>query len=158
MSATTQLADRLAARRRPRDAEGRAAAPPMRGAGRVLVAAYALLALAAAGRSIYQIATQFERAPFAYSLSAAAAIVYGLATAALVAGRRRLAWAAICFELAGVLAVGLVSAIAPELFPADAVWSHFGKGYGYVPAVLPVLGLAWLESTRRVPVAGETAA
>jgi hypothetical protein len=23
------------------------------------------------------------------------------------------------------------------------VWSHFGSGYGYLPLVLPVLGLLW---------------
>jgi hypothetical protein len=29
------------------------------------------------------------------------------------------------------------------------VWSGYGSGYGYLPAVLPILALIWL---RRVPV------
>jgi hypothetical protein len=31
------------------------------------------------------------------------------------------------------------------------VWSEFGAGYGYVPAVLPFLGLAWLRRTTGSP-------
>jgi hypothetical protein len=38
--------------------------------------------------------------------------------------------------------------VEPELFPDDTVWSRFGSGYGWVPAVLPFLGLAWLWHTR----------
>ena len=38
--------------------------------------------------------------------------------------------------------------VAPGLFPDDTVWSRFGAGYGWVPAVLPFLGLAWLWHTR----------
>jgi len=29
------------------------------------------------------------------------------------------------------------------------VWSGFGQGYGYVPLVLPFLGLLWLWRTGR---------
>jgi hypothetical protein len=28
------------------------------------------------------------------------------------------------------------------------VWSVYGIGYGFVPLVLPILGLAWLWHTR----------
>jgi hypothetical protein len=28
------------------------------------------------------------------------------------------------------------------------VWSVYGRGYGFVPLVLPVLGLLWLRRTR----------
>jgi hypothetical protein len=28
------------------------------------------------------------------------------------------------------------------------VWSRFGAGYGYVPVILPVLGLMWLWQSR----------
>jgi hypothetical protein len=31
--------------------------------------------------------------------------------------------------------------------PDETVWSSFGAGYGYVPLVLPVLGLLWLRRT-----------
>lgn len=121
----------------------------MTGIGRVLVIVYAIMALAATGRSFVQIVEDFENAPVAYVLSAAAAVVYIVATIALVnAGSRRwylVAWVAICFELVGVLVVGILSFVAPELFAHDAtVWSGFGYGYFWVPLVLPVLGLWWL--------------
>jgi hypothetical protein len=132
--------------------------PPQRtlGVGRVLIAVYAILALAATARSLVQILTDFDAAPLAYTLSAVAGVVYILATVALV--RRgpvwyRIAWLTIGFELLGVLVVGTLSVFDPELFPADSVWSHFGSGYGFIPLALPVLGMIWLARQRRV-VAG----
>ena len=125
-----------------------------RGLGRVLVALYAVLAVAATARSIYQIATKFDEAPVAYLLSALAAAVYILATVALaVPGRawRAVAWATISLELAGVLVVGTLSIVDPALFAHDSVWSWFGRGYVFIPLVLPVLGLIWLAyGDRRV--------
>ena len=126
----------------------------MTGIGRVLVIVYAIMAMAATGRSFVQIVQDFGAAPVAYSLSAAAAVVYILATTALVkAGSSRwyvVAWAAVCFELAGVLIVGTLSFVVPELFAHDAtVWSGFGYGYFWVPLVLPVLGLWWLAKGGR---------
>ena len=122
------------------------------GPGRILVALYALLALAATGRSVLQILEYFDRAPLAYILSAVAAVIYLVATVALVRGDRtsvRVATVAISVELVGVLAVGLASYLVPSAFPDKTVWSHFGAGYGYVPLVLPVLGLWWLRRVRR---------
>ncbi|KZE90131.1 hypothetical protein AVP41_01541 [Microbacterium sp. TNHR37B] len=121
----------------------------MTGIGRVLVVVYAIMALAATGRSFVQIVQDFSAAPVAYLLSAAAAVVYILATVALVKSGSRawyvVAWVAICFELAGVVVVGTLSLVVPELFAHDAtVWSGFGYGYFWVPLVLPVLGLWWL--------------
>jgi hypothetical protein len=121
------------------------------GAGRVLVVVYAILALAATGRSVFQILTKFDEAPVAYSLSAVAALVYVVATAALVARGQaayRAAWAAIAFELAGVLVVGTLSILDPQLFPDDTVWSRFGSNYLFIPLVLPILGMAWLVKRR----------
>jgi len=121
------------------------------GPGIVLVAVYAVLALAATGRSVLQISEYFSRAPVAYVLSAVAAVIYVVATVALARGDRtswRVALVAICVELAGVLVVGLASYLVPEAFPDKTVWSHFGSGYGFVPLVLPVLGLLWLRRTR----------
>lgn len=121
------------------------------GVGRVLVAVYGILALAATGRSVSQILSRFDEAPLAYSLSALAAVVYILATIALIApgaAWRRIAWITIGFEMAGVLIVGLLSVFDPELFPHDTVWSHFGSGYVYIPLVLPALGLFWLWRAR----------
>ena len=37
---------------------------------------------------------------------------------------------------------------APELFADETVWSHFGQGYGYIPLLLPIVGLIWLRRTR----------
>ena len=114
------------------------------GPGRLLVAVYAVFALAACARSGVQLATRFDRAPLAYLLSALAAVVYVVATVALIRGARRVAVAACLVELVGVLAVGAASLLAPSAFPDATVWSAFGQGYGYIPAVLPVLGLWWL--------------
>ena len=47
-------------------------------------------------------------------------------------------------ELVGVLVVGVTSLLVPEEFPDATVWSEFGAGYGYVPLVLPLVGLWWL--------------
>ncbi|UYM05129.1 hypothetical protein [Solicola gregarius] len=121
------------------------------GFGRVLVAVYAVFALAATARSLVQIATRFDEAPVAYLLSAFAGIVYIVATIALGLGRdstRRLALVTIVVELVGVLAVGTLSLADPDLFPDATVWSDFGQGYGYVPLVLPFVGLWWLRRTR----------
>ena len=46
----------------------------MTGIGRLLVAVYGVLALAAIGRSFVQIASRFDEAPLAYTLSALAAV------------------------------------------------------------------------------------
>lgn len=121
------------------------------GFGRLVVVVYAVFSLSAGVRSLYQITTGFAAAPMPYLLSAFAAAVYVVATVALARpGPRwhRLATAAVAVELIGVLAVGLLSVLAPELFPEASVWSHFGQDYGYVPLVLPVVGLAWLRRSR----------
>jgi len=115
----------------------------------LLVSLYVILSLAALGRSGYQIATKFDEAPVAYSLSAVAAIVYVIATIAIIrantTGGARLATIALIFEALGVVGVGLLSIIDPELFPSDTVWSHFGQGYLFIPLVLPFVGLWWLR-------------
>ncbi|CAN5291013.1 MAG: hypothetical protein H0V13_04120 [Nocardioidaceae bacterium] len=121
------------------------------GPGRVLVAVYAVLALSATGRSVVQLVTKGDEAPVAYTLSAVAAVVYIVATVGLARstpGSRRVAWVAISAELVGVLLVGLLSVVDVTLFDDASVWSDFGQGYGYVPLVLPVLGIAWLLRTR----------
>ncbi|UJP11333.1 hypothetical protein L2X99_07380 [Microbacterium sp. KUDC0406] len=124
----------------------------MTGIGRVLVIVYAVMALAATGRSLVQIIRRFDEAPLAYTLSALAAVVYILATLALIkAGRPgwyTVAWVAIAFEMVGVLVVGTLSLTAPALFGHDSVWSYFGMGYLFIPLVLPVCGLWWLRTHR----------
>lgn len=121
---------------------------PSRGWLSLLVSLYAILSLAAVGRSGYQIATKFDVAPLAYSLSAVAAVVYVVATIALVMAARpwarTLAFAAVIFEATGVMVVGTISLVFQELFPADTVWSGYGQGYLFIPLVLPFIGLWWL--------------
>jgi len=122
-----------------------------RGIGRVLIIVYAILALAATGRSVYEIIAKFDQAPFAYTLSAVAAVVYIVATVALIAPGPvwyRVAWITITFELVGVLTVGTLSLFLPELFAKASVWSWYGMGYLFIPLVLPVLGMLWLRRTR----------
>ena len=118
------------------------------GPGRLLVAIYALFALAASARAGVQLATKFSHAPVAYLLSAFAGVVYILATVTLAVGSptaRRIAILSCSVELAGVLAVGTWSLADPATFPDATVWSGYGSGYGYVPLVLPVFGLLWLR-------------
>jgi hypothetical protein len=121
------------------------------GPGRVLIAVYAVFALAATARSGVQLSTRFHQAPLAYLLSALAAVVYLVATVALARASRvsrRVAAVSCAVELAGVLAVGTLSLLDPAAFPDATVWSVFGQGYGFVPVVLPVLGLLWIRRTR----------
>jgi hypothetical protein len=134
---------------------GSAALPPAEdpdavaaGPGRVLVALYGFFALAAGARAGVQLATDFAAAPVAYLLSAVAAAVYLVATVGLARGGpggRRTATVACSIELVGVLTVGTLSLVDRAAFPDASVWSVYGKGYGFVPLVLPVLGLLWLR-------------
>jgi len=122
------------------------------GPGRVLVAVYGVFALSATARSVVQIADSFGAAPAAYTLSAVAAGVYLVATVALArsGGTARLvAWVAVSTELVGVVAVGTWTVLDPGLLADETVWSAYGAGYGYVPLVLPLLGLGWLWRTSR---------
>ena len=97
---------------------------------------------------------KFDDAPLAYLLSALAGVVYILATVGLAGTRpwaRPLAWAAVGFELTGVLVVGTLTVLDAAAFPDDTVWSFYGRGYGFVPLVLPLVGLWWLHRTRALP-------
>ena len=70
------------------------------GFGRALVAVYAVFALAASARSIFQLATKADEAPVAYALSALAGVVYVVATFALLYMNQPLKldylWASLC--------------------------------------------------------------
>lgn len=124
------------------------------GPGRLLVTVYAVFALAATARSAVQISTRFDEAPLAYLLSAFAALVYVLATICLTRGSRTargVATLSIVVELVGVLSVGTLSLLDPQAFPDATVWSDYGRGYLFIPAVLPLIGLWWLRATRQNP-------
>lgn len=122
------------------------------GVGRLLILVYAVFAVSSTARASFQVITKFEEAPLAYSLSLLSALVYILATVSLARSGttwNKVAVAAVVFELVGVLSVGTLSFVAPELFDHTSVWSGFGSGYGYLPLVLPILGLIWIRKARR---------
>ena len=119
---------------------------------RVVIALYAILTLAALGRSSFQVITKFDEAPLAYSLSAVAAVLYLVATITLAysarSAARTIATVVLSIELGGVLAIGAASLALPQLFEDATVWSQFGLGYLFIPLFLPILGLWWLRRGR----------
>lgn len=118
------------------------------GFGRMLVAVYAVFALAASARSIYQLIAEVDAdTAVPYAMSAFAGIVYIAATYALATNHRRLALITIGTELVGVILVGILTLVDAELFADQTVWSEFGRGYGFIPLVLPFIGLWWLRQT-----------
>ncbi len=147
--------DRLESKLQAHDA--RPATPSSgKGFGRVIVLVYAILAISATARGAWQLIDHGATAPLPYSLSLFAGIIYIVATIALAKGGgnwRLVAWLAVSFELLGVLAVGISSLVAPGSFPDQTVWSNFGQGYGYIPVLLPIVGLIWLARTKPKPIA-----
>ena len=121
------------------------------GPGRLLIAVYAVFAISATARAGYQILTKFSEAPLAYLLSAFAAVVYVIATVSLAKPGRtwfKVSVAAVLVELVGVLVVGALSVFDAVQFPHETVWSLFGRGYAFIPLLLPILGLIWLYRRR----------
>jgi hypothetical protein len=120
------------------------------GFGRLLILVYAVFAISSTARASFQVITKFEEAPVSYSLSLLSAVVYLLATVSLAKSGptwKTIALASVIFELIGVLTVGVISLLVPELFVEASIWSGFGSGYGYLPLVLPILGLLWIRKT-----------
>jgi len=125
------------------------------GPGRLLIAVYAVLAIGATVRSLYELATKFSAAPVSYSLSLFAAVVYVVITICLIRGTaraQRIAQAGMWIELVGVLVVGTLSIVNKELFvnpetgkAVSSVWYWYGRDYLFVPLVLPVLGLLFIR-------------
>src|ERR1044072_3537178 len=86
-----------------------------------------------------------------YAIFALAAVVYIVATVCLARGNRasrRVATVSIVVELVGVLTIGTLSLVDSKAFPDATVWSGYGQGCGDVPLVLPVVGLLWLRKTQ----------
>ncbi|MBZ4323871.1 hypothetical protein [Streptomyces huiliensis] len=123
-----------------------------KGPGRLLVWLYGVFTVAAASRSLVQMALHFGDAPLAYVLSAVAAVVYAFITYSLVRGgegARRAALVCCALELLGVVTVGTWTLADPGAFPDATVWSDYGMGYLFIPVILPVTAMVWL---RRAPV------
>ncbi|MEU6376424.1 hypothetical protein [Streptomyces sp. NPDC046909] len=121
------------------------------GPGTLLVWLYGVMVVGAVSRSVYQIATEFDRAPLAYSLSALAGVVYGFITYTLVRGgetARKAALVCCAAELVGVLTVGTWTLVEPSAFPDATVWSDFGMGYVFIPVLLPLSAIYWLRKAR----------
>ena len=109
----------------------------------LLVAVYFVFSLAAMARSSYQLVTKYEEAPFAYWLSLVSGLIYATGAFALITRRLSLIKVTMVIELVGVVLVGLLSYLTPSLFGHPSVWSQFGSGYGYIPLVLPIVGIFW---------------
>ncbi|MEU5511061.1 hypothetical protein [Streptomyces fungicidicus] len=121
------------------------------GPGLLLVWLYGVMVVGAVSRSAYQIATEFDRAPLAYTLSALAGLVYGFITYTLVRGgetARRAALVCCAAELVGVLTVGTWTLVEPSAFPDATVWSDYGMGYLFIPVLLPLTAVYWLRRAR----------
>ncbi|MFW2514548.1 hypothetical protein ACNI3K_12315 [Demequina sp. SO4-13] len=115
----------------------------------LLMVAYAVLGLAATGRSVVQISTKLAEAPVPYLVSGASAALYVLIAVALWRGWRAVAIWGTGIELAGVLVVGTLGYVVPEWWPDETVWTGYGSAYGWVPLVLPVVALVVLLRARR---------
>lgn len=114
-----------------------------------LIVAYAVLALAALGRSSFEISTKFGDAPLPYTVSAISAVLYTVITFALWRGKNRLALIGSSIELVGVLTAGALGYIESAWWPKSTVWTGFGSGYGWIPLLLPILALWALVRARR---------
>ncbi|MFH8491425.1 hypothetical protein [Streptomyces longisporoflavus] len=126
------------------------------GPGIVLVWLYGVMVVGAVSRSAVQISTDFHKAPLAYTLSALAGLVYGFITYSLVRGgekARKAALVCCAAELVGVVAVGTWTLAEPSAFPDATVWSDFGMGYLFIPVILPVTAIFWLNKARRASAA-----
>lgn len=139
-------------------AAGRRAAPLRTGRSRsergfatILIALYGVLAFAATGRAVFEVAAKFGQAPLSYGLSLLSAVTYVVMTVLLVrrGGRSRAALWVCAFELTGVVVVGTLTTLDPRIFGAHTVWSQFGIGYGLTPLILPVVALTYLAAQRR---------
>ncbi|MFG3348880.1 hypothetical protein ACGF1Z_27940 [Streptomyces sp. NPDC048018] len=133
------------------ETEGARTGRLVKGPGLLLVWLYGVMSVGAVSRSVYQIATEFDRAPLAYGLSAVAAVVYAFITYTLVRGgetARRAALVCCAAELAGVLTVGTWTLVEPSAFPDATVWSDYGYGYVFIPVLLPLTGIWWLRTSR----------
>jgi len=125
--------------------------PPQAGPGRLFTLLYGIFAVGASSRAAVEVLTKFDRAPVSYALSAVAAVIYVAGFVLLLRwghpGSRRALRVLCMVELTGVLTVGTLSVLRPDLFPKPSVWSMYGMGYLFIPAVLPVFVLRWLHRT-----------
>jgi len=117
--------------------------------GRIaLVVFYAVLGLAAAGRSVVQVTTKFSDAYLAYSVSLLSAVLYAVIAVAIWRGAYQLALWGTSIELAGVIIVGTLGYVESSWWPDETVWTGYGSAYGWVPVLLPITALYLLIQER----------
>lgn len=118
-----------------------------RSIGQILAVSYPFLALATGVRASYQLCCKPGVTDYLPpTLTAVAASCYLLATVGFVKRKPWAWWLAVSllvFESAGVLVVGSLSLVRPELIGRTA-WHGFGVDYGFFPLFQPLLGLLWL--------------
>ena len=113
-------------------------------AGVILGISYPVLALSTGFRAVFQIMEgEVINAPWLTMLGAA---FYLTATIGFFK-RARWAWrlsvGVLLVESLFTFVVGGISLFDPE-FIGRNVWQFFGRDYGYLPLIQPLLGLAWL--------------
>lgn len=106
-----------------------------------LIVAYAVLGLAATGRSVVQITTKFDQAPLPYTVSAASALLYAVIAVALWKRHRTVALVGTGLELVGIIVVGTLGYVESSWWPDETVWTGYGSAYGWVPLALPLVAL-----------------
>ena len=124
----------------------KAAGKTARGASDVLGFFYGLWAFSALGRSSWEYL--FKQNVTTY-VPAHLSTFVGLLYILIIVGLRRRSprwwWVTLgllTVELAGVLIVGTIDLIRP--FAYATVWSQYGRGYFFMPLVLPFVGLWWM--------------
>ncbi|WP_062516511.1 hypothetical protein [Demequina gelatinilytica] len=118
-----------------------------------LIVAYAVLALAALGRSSYQISTKLSEAPVPYLVSGVSALLYLVIAIALWKRWAGVALIGTAVELFGVLVVGTLGYVEPSWWADETVWTGYGSAYGWVPLLLPLAALILLVRERRARAA-----
>ncbi|WP_062385308.1 hypothetical protein [Demequina iriomotensis] len=121
-----------------------------------LIVAYAVLALAALGRSSYQISTKLSEAPVPYLISGVSAALYLVIAIALWRRWAGTALVGTAVELLGVLTVGTLGYIESSWWPDETVWTGYGSAYGWVPLLLPVVALVLLVRERTARAAASS--
>ncbi len=113
-------------------------------AGVILGISYPVLALSTGFRAVFQlIEGETINAPW---LTLLGAIFYLTATIGFF---KRAVWAwrlsvgILLLESTFTLVIGVLSFTHPDLVGRN-VWQFFGRDYGYLPLIQPLLGLAWL--------------
>lgn len=115
--------------------------------GYILGISYPLLALSTGARGLYQLflkeGVTNKLAPLLTTVSAALYLVAAIGFFVRKSWAWRLSVTALSIEFIGVMVVGVLSVIMPDVIGHTA-WSYFGRDYGFFPLIQPLLGLAWL--------------